>query len=237
MTARAASGGDPDRLPWLQPYRAPARRISNRRSGITALVGVAGLGAVLLLLNRGLPSLEPDGRMPSERIVLAPPQDIQPPIVVQPLRVISQSGGGRSDANRIDPPRRLAARPAVPRELPPPQPVEAQLPEQPAVAQAPVEMAAAPPPDPPRPAVNPAARVVRGRTVQMGVYLSRDQAEAAWKSAIGDYTFLVTMPKSIEPVTLRSKRFYRLQLGTPSRAHARQLCNNLRTIGRSCTVA
>ena len=44
-----------------------------------------------------------------------------------------------------------------------------------------------------------------------------------------DYTYLVTMPKSIEPISIRSKRFYRLQLGTPSKQHAKQLCTNLKT--------
>jgi hypothetical protein len=95
----------------------------------------------------------------------------------------------------------------------------------------------APPADPPRPAVNPAARVVRGKTVQMGVYKSARQAEIAWRSAIRDYTYLVTMPKSIQPIRIRSKVYYRLQLGTPSRTHAKQLCGNLKQIGRSCTVA
>jgi hypothetical protein len=93
------------------------------------------------------------------------------------------------------------------------------------------------PPDPPRPAVDPSAQVVRGKTVQLGVYLTQAQAEAAWKSAIRDYTYLVTMPKSIEAITIRSKRFYRLQLGTPSKKHAKQLCSNLKSIGRACTVA
>ena len=52
-----------------------------------------------------------------------------------------------------------------------------------------------------------------------------------------DYTYLVTMPKSIEAISIRSKRFYRLQLGTPSKKHAKQLCSNLKSIGRACTVA
>jgi hypothetical protein len=95
----------------------------------------------------------------------------------------------------------------------------------------------APPADPPRPAVNPAARVVRGKTVQMGVFKTARQAEIAWQSAIRDYTFLVTMPKSVQPIRIRSKLYYRLQLGTPSRSYARQLCGNLKQIGRSCTVA
>ena len=93
------------------------------------------------------------------------------------------------------------------------------------------------PPDPPRPAVDPRAQVVRGKTVQLGVYLTQAQAEAAWKSAVRDYTYLVTMPKSIEAITIRSKRFYRLQLGTPSKRYAKQLCTNLKSIGRACTVA
>ena len=93
------------------------------------------------------------------------------------------------------------------------------------------------PPDPPRPAVNPSAQLVRGKTVQMGVYLTQAQAEAAWQRAIRDYTFLVTMPKNIQPISIRSKRFYRLQLGTPSKKHAKQLCSHLKSTGRACTVA
>jgi hypothetical protein len=93
------------------------------------------------------------------------------------------------------------------------------------------------PPDPPRPAVDPTAKLTRGKTVQLGVFLNRKQAEAAWQSAIRDYTYLVTMPKSIEAISIRSKRYYRLQLGTPSKRHAKALCTNLQSIGRSCTVA
>jgi hypothetical protein len=108
----------------------------------------------------------------------------------------------------------------------------------PEVTEAAMAIAAMPlPPDPPRPAVNPSAQLVRGKTVQLGVYLTAGQAEAAWQRAVRDYTFLVTMPKSIQPISIRSKRFYRLQLGTPSKKHARQLCTNLKSIGRTCSVA
>jgi hypothetical protein len=108
----------------------------------------------------------------------------------------------------------------------------------PEVTEAASAIAAMPlPPAPPRPAVNPSAQLVRGKTVQLGVYLTAGQAEAAWQRAVRDYTFLVTMPKSIQPISIRSKRFYRLQLGTPSKKHARQLCTNLKTIGRTCSVA
>ena len=35
----------------------------------------------------------------------------------------------------------------------------------------------------------------------------------------------------------RGKLYYRLQLGTPSKKHAKQLCGNLKSTGRACTVA
>jgi hypothetical protein len=115
---------------------------------------------------------------------------------------------------------------------------QSDLPPLPEITPAALAIAAIPlPPDPPRPAVNPSARVVRGKTVQMGVYVTQAQAEAAWQRAIRDYTYLVTMPKSIEAISIRSRRFYRLQLGTPSKKHAKQLCTNLKSIGRACTVA
>jgi len=109
-----------------------------------------------------------------------------------------------------------------------------------ALSPSPPVITPAPAPDlPVRPAVNPAAEVVKGKTVQLGVYLTARQAELAWQSAIRDYTFLVTMPKSITPVQWGAKHkiYYRLQLGTPSKRHARQLCGNLRATGRTCTVA
>ena len=133
-------------------------------------------------------------------------------------------------------PTRAAYRTVVKEQLGEPTELEAEASDA-AIAIAslpqPVQLA----PEPRRPAVNPSARVVRGKTVQLGVYTTPRQAEAAWRSAIRDYTYLVTMPKSIEAISIRSRRFYRLQLGTPSKQHAKQLCSNLKSIGRACTVA
>lgn len=89
---------------------------------------------------------------------------------------------------------------------------------------------------PSRPVVNPAARVVRKQTVRMGVYLTQAQADVAWKAAVRDYTYLVTMPKQVAPVIYRGRRYYQLNLGTPSRNHAMQLCRNLKSIGHNCSV-
>ena len=167
-----------DRLPWLEPYRPPSRKSSNRKAGVAAAIGAAGLAGIASLLV----------------VRLTPPTDTAEPSAA------------------------IALPPAMIKLEPTPAPLEAQ-PEV-SVAQ-----------------VNPSARVVRGKTVQLGVFRTARQAEIAWRSAIRDYTYLVTMPKSIQPVRIRSKIYYRLQLGTPSKSYAKQLCGNLKQIGRSCTVA
>ena len=245
--ADAGVARDPGRLPWLEPYRAPTRKTSNRRAGVTAVIGAVGLAAVVVLLTRDvipLPEAQPD--VPQASVVLPAPEDLQPEIVLPPLQPrVEPTKPVEAERSRLVRPARQIRRniKTVPTsvayqevvrhqagELPVPVPVE--------VSEAASAIAAMPfPPDPPRPAVNPSAQVVRGKTVQLGVYLTAAQAEAAWQRAIRDYTFLVTMPKSIQPITIRSKRFYRLQLGTPSKRHAKQLCTNLKTVGRACTVA
>jgi SPOR domain len=247
--ADAGVARDPGRLPWLEPYRAPPRKKSNRSAGAAAAIGTAGLAAVLTLLMRDvaiLPAEEP--APPQASVVLPAPVDMQPPIVLAPLAapepVAATSAAPVRDAHRagLRVKRRIKAVPtsaayrAVVKEQDGEPTEEVEL--DPATTDAVLAIAAlALPPDPPRPAVNPSAKVVRGKTVQLGVYKSAGQAEAAWQSAVRDYTYLVTMPKSIEPISIRSRRFYRLQLGTPSKRHARQLCSNLKSIGRACTVA
>lgn len=236
---------DPARLPWLEPYRAPPRNKSNRRPGVAAAIGVVGLAAVFTFLTRDLIPLPTtvEETAPQASVALPAPVDMQPQIVLPPLN----AGDKRTEIAAREPARpvrttrhvrrKIKAVPtaAAYRDVVNRQSEEAQDAE---VSEAALAIAAIPlPPDPPRPAVNPAAKVVRGKTVQLGVYLTQGEAETAWQKAVREYTYLVTMPKSIEPISIRSKRFYRLQLGTPSKRHARQLCSNLKTIGRACTVA
>lgn len=236
---------DPGRLPWLEPYRTPARKPSNRRSGMTAVIGAIGMAAVVTLLTRDVIPLageQPDE--PEASVLLPAPADLQPQIVLPPLEIAAKpvEASDKTQAKPVRSVRRYPRRKirAVPtaeayRKVVKTQSEEPPVPE---ISAAALAIAAIPlPPDPPRPAVNPSARVVRGKTVQLGVYYTAGQAESAWQHAIRDYTYLVTMPKSIEAISIRSKRFYRLQLGTPSKRHARQLCTHLKTIGRSCTVA
>ena len=238
-----------DRLPWLEPYRPPARKTSNRRAGLAAGIGALGLAGVAALLAIKVAPLPEPAEAPSADIVLPAPSELQP----QPEKPsLAASSEQASDAvarpaiavrktrhNRPAVRRRIKAEPTrdafgevLTEQADGAAPVAEISAESLAIAQLP-----APPAEPLRPAVNPAARVVRGKTVQLGVFKTARQAEIAWQSAIRDYTYLVTMPKSIEAVRIRSKRYYRLQLGTPSKAHARQLCGNLKQIGRSCTVA
>ena len=237
-----------DRLPWLEPYRPPSRRPSNRSAGLAAVVGIAGLAGIATLLAVRIVPLPETPAEPTAQVAL-PPAMIKIDPVPAPLKPQADAFA-EQQADAAPPPattrvphrtirRSIKAEPTrtAYREV-----VEGQAgeelessgisPEAMAIALMP-----APPADPPRPAVNPSARVVRGKTVQMGVFKTARQAEIAWRSAIKDYTYLVTMPKSIQPIRIRSKLYYRLQLGTPSRTHAKQLCGNLRQIGRSCTVA
>jgi hypothetical protein len=238
-----------DRLPWLEPYRAQPRKRSNRKAGAAAAIGAAGLATVLTLLMRDAPFFPTaDEASPQASIVLPEPADMQPQIVLPPLEVHEQLAPPASVATMTTAPRR--ARVAVRRKIkavPTRGAYRTVMKDQAGDAKtevipsdAAIAIAALPAPaEAPlvRPAVNPRAQVVRGKTVQLGVYTSSRQAELAWQSAVRDYTYLVTMPKSIEAISIHSKRFYRLQLGTPSRSHARQLCTNLKTIGHACTVA
>lgn len=241
--ADAGVARDPGRLPWLEPYRAPARRPSNRRSGLTAAIGAVGLAAVIVLLTRDLVPADETLEAPQASVVLPAPEDLQPQIILPPLEQKQAAVEVEDDEpGRLVRPVRQVRRKirAVPTAVAYREVVKSQSEEPPApeVTEAALAIAAIPlPPDPPRPAVDPSARVVRGKTVQLGVYLTAGQAEAAWQKAVRDYTYLVTMPKSIQAISIRSKRFYRLQLGTPSKKHARQLCTNLKSIGRTCSVA
>ena len=74
-----------DRLPWLEPYRPPSRRPSNRSSGLAAVVGVAGLaGIATLLVVRIMPAPDAPAE-PSAEVLLPPPSMIKDDPVPSPL--------------------------------------------------------------------------------------------------------------------------------------------------------
>jgi hypothetical protein len=79
---------DPGRLPWLEPYRAPAnRKPSNRGSGATAAIGAVGLAAVVMLLTRDMAPLADEPASAPEASVVLP--------AVRPSRFATMSRGGR----------------------------------------------------------------------------------------------------------------------------------------------
>lgn len=233
-----------ERLPWLEPYRPPSRKTSNRKAGIAAAVGAVGLAGIATLLAMRILPLPEVQTAPAAEVVLPPAM-----IKLDPVPVPLETATPAVQSTEADRPSPAAVRPhQVVRRRIKAEPTRAAYSdvvhnqadsEEESISAEVMAIASmpAPPADPPRPVVNASAEVVRGKTVQLGVFKTARQAEIAWRSAIRDYTYLVTMPKSIEPVRIRSKLYYRLQLGTPSRKHARQLCGNLKQIGRSCTVA
>jgi hypothetical protein len=249
--AEAGVVKDKNRLPWLEPYRAPTGRKSNRRAGVTAAIGAIGLAAVVTLLTRDMIPLQVEQPAPQVSTVLPAPAELQPPIVLPALEPVEEPvavapaappakphKAYRPQRNIKTAPTRISYRQVMKRQA---EALGMEVPAEEEAAKPDMVVAAAAiaptPSNPPLPAVNRTAQVVRGKTIQLGVYMTAAQADLVWRNAIREYTYLVTLPKSIEPVRIRSKRFYRLQLGTPSRSHATQVCSNLKSIGRACTVA
>jgi hypothetical protein len=243
---------DSDRLPWLETYRAPVKTKKGGLGGAlaaAALVAVAGISSLLLVRGVNVPQETPQPQArPQASVTLPPPDALKLEVPQFPLKVEAAPAPSQAapvyhaKAVTRSPRRAPTVRKRRITATPDRTSFESVLSEQIATLPPPappVIQTAPPPVIPVRPAVNPAASVVKGKTAQLGVYLTARQAEAAWRSAIKDYTFLVTMPKDISPVRMgkSTRRFYRLQLGTPSRKHAHQLCRNLRQTGRACTVA
>jgi len=74
-----------DRLPWLEPYRPPSRRPSNRSAGLAAIVGVAGLAGIATLLTVRIMPISDAPAETSAEVLLPPPSMIKPDAVPPPL--------------------------------------------------------------------------------------------------------------------------------------------------------
>lgn len=73
--------------------------------------------------------------------------------------------------------------------------------------------------------------------VQLGIYRTRGQANAAFRRLTKVYPYLKRLPRDVRPITYSDNtRLYRLRLREYSPEYARILCGNLRSIGRGCTV-
>ena len=247
---------DKDRLPWLSEYREPTSAKGRGKVATLSVLAVGTLAAAATLWLRPIGAPADLVPLPQSAPVemadagpsVTPVAETAPPIALalpsasrpitgshparRPMAAHRKIHSAGTDQDALDAVMAEQADPAA-------QP-SAQL-EGMATALAAIPGSAGDellnPPS--RPAVNPAAQVLRRQTVRLGVYLTPTQADIAWKSAIRSYTYLVTLPKQVQTVRLGGKgpRYYALNLGTPSRGHAKQLCRNLKAIGYACTVA
>ena len=103
---------DANRLPWLEPYRAPPRKKSNRSAGVAAAIGAIGLAAVVTLLIRDVPLLPADRSRAAGAAWCCP----RPPTCSRRscCRRSHVAGAGRSKPAEPAPPS-VAARLRVPR--------------------------------------------------------------------------------------------------------------------------
>lgn len=78
----------------------------------------------------------------------------------------------------------------------------------------------------------------RGRVIQLGAYNSAGQAYNAWRGTVRDYPYLGTLPRKITPIRVgpNRRRYYRLQVATPSPRHAEPICRVVRATRRACIV-
>ncbi|MCW3798344.1 SPOR domain-containing protein [Sphingomonas sp. BN140010] len=83
--------------------------------------------------------------------------------------------------------------------------------------------------------------VVRGRIVQTGAFVSRQQAQASWEQMVRKWPYLATKPLLISPLDVRSTdgketRMYRVLLATASQAQSEVICQRLQSARQSCVV-
>jgi hypothetical protein len=236
---------DSGRLPWLEPYRAPEQKRKHNRGGPIAVAVIALVALFSLFLWRDAPRFQADDPTPQTTVAMPTPADMQSQAVLPPIAPPAETVAAAGESERVAKPLRVRPRRSATAGADS-DTYGAIVSEQIAA----LLLAAEPPADEPapiaiepvsvqplRPTVNPRAKVAKGKTAQLGVYFTARDAEVAWRSAVRDYTYLVTMPKNIQRLRLRGKYYYRLQLGTPSTSHATQLCGHLRSIGRACRVA
>jgi len=83
--------------------------------------------------------------------------------------------------------------------------------------------------------------VVRGRIIQTGAFVTRQQAQAAWEQMVRKWPYLATKPLLISPLDVRSTdgketRMFRVLLATASQAQSEVICQRLQTARQSCVV-
>ena len=134
--------------------------------------------------------------------------------------------------------------PPPPPAPPPPKPRAISPPTMPTSTAKPAPMVVVPPPPPaavivhrysppPTPSVG-----GPGEVIELGAFISRRTANAAFRRVVRRYPYLGTRPRVVSPFP-RSAGWppvYRLRLGTGSTRNARILCRYVHSIGQRCSV-
>jgi len=235
-----------DRLPWLTevPRSAPPPETAKRRVRLPLLVFL--LGALFALIAVGSFWL---GSRPSSSVDVVGREAERPGMTAQVDTSAQAEAQAREaaaapvegDAEAAPSQAQGAAPAVVPRVTP------AQVGQQRA---RPVRQAAAPARRaPPRrrtvsrqaPAPVVLQPVVRGRIIQTGAFVSRQEAELAWQAMVRRWPYLGTKPRLISPLEVRSTdgrvtQMFRVQLATASQAQSVVICQRLAAAKQSCVV-
>lgn len=235
-----------ERLPWLDAPRVPkagrpargsppkaARRARTPIFVLLSLFLIAGVGVMSYLAGRGSATLSPASDplptppSPTKQatVVLPPPP---PPLPVEPTTIEAPAAEQPRPSARVKPPakpstsgvmrtasEKAPARPAPQaKAAPSPRAIRARQ----ALRQMPPLVRASP-------------------VVQLGLYPTRGQANAAFRRLTKVYPYLKKRPRDVRSITLSDKtRLYQLRFREHSPEYARILCENLRSMGRGCTV-
>ena len=84
----------------------------------------------------------------------------------------------------------------------------------------------------PKPAAGPA-----GSVIQLGAYGSEALANQSWTTMSKRFAFLAPLAKTVTPVKVGDKTFYRLRVDAGSSGQASSLCGKLKVAGETCMIA
>lgn len=244
----AGQVNETEKLPWLEPYREPAAAKRRPTPARAATARPAAAVEASAPTRRGVPLAAwlfaavaivgaaagggywaghrnaPDAAAPAPTVTI-------PVARVDPIPMPEVDAPAAASAQPASAPRTAARR--MPRDASsavrrsrapsaPPRPDAA--PPMPKV----MAIRFSPPPSAGRP----------GTVVDLGRYLSPSLADSAYRATVGRYPYLGGLTKVVapQPVVYGQPRLYALQLGAKSPTEARQLCTNLKRIGRPCAV-
>lgn len=243
--SNAPSAADPERLPWLEPYReviAAKKRARARSHG--PLVAVATTLAVLTAAGGGY--------WFGQREATNPPPPPRERVAATVERSATQTASAQvpAPAPAAEPP---AAEPQSPRAEPQSARTKPPPSSKPAVKTARQRRTEVRHADtrrgqydrvvakqreavrswPKMPSPGPA-----GQVIQLGAFSTRERALSAYRERVARYPTLAGMPQVIVPIITqpRGEVLYVLRLGTATREQSQVVCRNLRQSGDHCLV-